>query len=125
VLPFFHKPGLIEHQHSLGIAQRLDHVGTQLITHGIGVPPRAPQQVLEAIRRRLPTGLRHLPAVLALSRTQQALEVEHHALARLGARKITRQALFEIGQVGQPAPDGVGRVIRRGQRLRCRRFRTV
>jgi hypothetical protein len=44
-------PGFINHQHRVRITQVLGDVVTQIIAHSIGIPHRAAQQVLHAIRR--------------------------------------------------------------------------
>jgi hypothetical protein len=60
--PFLHEPGLVNHQHAVGIAQRLDDISTDVIAQGVRRPLAAAQQRLHPIRA-LKTGLlRQLPA---------------------------------------------------------------
>jgi hypothetical protein len=53
----------------------LDHIGAQIIPHRIGIPVHAREEVLHAIRRHVAGGFAQVPAVLALQRREQALQV--------------------------------------------------
>src|SRR6185295_17210288 len=75
LLPFFEKPGLIEDQHRLRIAALLDQIGTQLIPDGLGIPYGTPQQMLHTIGRRIAVDFRQLPAIFALHRAEQAVDI--------------------------------------------------
>ena len=79
------KAGLVEHQHGVGIAQMLDDIGPQIVADGIGVPAHAAQEVLHAVGGRVAGGLGQLPAVLALERREQALQIGPGAAARFDA----------------------------------------
>jgi hypothetical protein len=116
VRAFFEKPGFVEDQHAVGIPQMLHAIDAQLVADGVGVPIGAAQPVLEAIGRRLAADFRHLPAVLALGRTEQAAQTGQDPLAGLRAGEIGGQPARHIGQGGSPACNGAGHRSRRGQR---------
>ena len=59
-------PPYFEHQHGIRIAKMLDHIGAQVITHRIGIPVHAGEEILHAIGTDIARGLRQMPAVLAL-----------------------------------------------------------
>ena len=48
--PFFRKPGVIDDQHPVRVAEVLNHVVTDIVTHGVDVPVRPPQQPLHTVR---------------------------------------------------------------------------
>jgi len=77
------KPGLVDHQHRLRIAQVLHHVVAQVVTDPVRVPVRRCQQPLHPVRAGLTGQLGQRPAVPALQRRQQATQIRHHPLARL------------------------------------------
>jgi hypothetical protein len=57
--------GFIDHQHRGRITEVLHHVVAEVITHPVGVPHRATEQVLHAIGAGVPGVLGDGPAVLA------------------------------------------------------------
>jgi hypothetical protein len=71
LLDFFHVAGLVDHQHRLVIVEVLHHVAAHVVADGVGVPLGPPQQVLHAVRGRLPGPLGDRPAVLARQVRQQ------------------------------------------------------
>ena len=75
------KAGLIEHQHGVRIAQVLDYIGAQIIAHGVGIPVHAGQEILHAIGCHVAGGFRQVPAVLALERREQPLQIGPGAAA--------------------------------------------
>jgi hypothetical protein len=83
----------------------LQDIAAQLIADGLGIPPRPAQQMLKGIRRGIPAHLDQLPAVLALGRTQQAAQIGHGPLPRLGALEIGGRAALKIVQVRGPSWD--------------------
>ena len=60
--------GLINDQHRLRVAEVFDDVRPQVIAHLVGAPLGAPEQVLQAVGRRVAGLFGQLPAVLALDR---------------------------------------------------------
>jgi hypothetical protein len=66
----------------------LHAIGAQLVADGVGVPIGAAQQILEAVRSRLAADLRHLPAVLALDLTEQAMQIRQDPVAGLRVGEI-------------------------------------
>jgi hypothetical protein len=55
VRALLHVSGLINHQHRiLVVAQVFQHVLAHVITHAVGIPPGPAEQVLHAVRTRLP-----------------------------------------------------------------------
>jgi hypothetical protein len=57
--------GLIDHQHRARITEVFRDIVAQVIAHSIGVPYRASQQVLQAIRAGLPGVLGNRLTILA------------------------------------------------------------
>src|SRR5690349_5045602 len=72
MLAFFAKPCLINHEHGLGIAQRLDHIGTSGLADLLRIPLGPPQHMLEAIWGGIPNDFGDLPSILTLDGAQQA-----------------------------------------------------
>jgi hypothetical protein len=70
--PLLQKPGLVNDQDRVRIAQVLHHIGAQIIAHRLRIPARRAQQPLHPVRAALPHGLGQLPAVAPLDRVQQA-----------------------------------------------------
>ena len=58
-------PGLVHHQHRLGIAQMLHKVGADVIAQRVLIPHRPTKQVLHPIRAGVADVLGDRPAVLA------------------------------------------------------------
>jgi hypothetical protein len=58
--------GLIDDQDRAGITESVDHVITQIIAHGIGIPAGPPQKMLQAIRGGSAAVLGDGPAILAV-----------------------------------------------------------
>jgi hypothetical protein len=80
--PFLRKPGLVDDQNTVVLAQMFHHIITHLIAQQFGVPVAAPQQVLDFVRCLVPQALGHLPAILALDGTEQGLQVAFCLLAQ-------------------------------------------
>ncbi|MDQ0798334.1 hypothetical protein QFZ58_006822 [Streptomyces sp. B1I3] len=100
-----HVPGLVDHQHRILIVQMLQHVLTHVITHTIGIPPGPAEQVLHAVRTRLPGPLGDRPAVLARQARQQS---QHQVLyaapgfnPREPARYLAHQGLERLLPAGR------------------------
>jgi hypothetical protein len=93
----------------------LDDVSAQRISDGLGVLVGPVQEILEAEGGGLATGFCHLPPVLALGLTEQALQICRDPLAGLRAREIWSPSPRYVCQVGQAAR------YRPGHRLNCRR----
>src|SRR5262249_23428779 len=74
-LAFFDKARLLDDQHALRSPERLDHIGTQSVTEGIGVPDRPSQQMLDAVWGRFAMHFGHFPTLFALERAQQATHI--------------------------------------------------
>jgi hypothetical protein len=82
---FLQEPGLIHDQHAGVVAQLLDHIGSQIIADRVGLPLSGIEQALHATRMWLAELFRQLPAVLALHRSQEALQVPPRPLPDLRA----------------------------------------
>lgn len=61
----------VDHQHSVAVTEGLGHVGTQVITHLVGVPRRPGQQVPHPVRIPIPGMLGDRPTVLPRQLRQQ------------------------------------------------------
>src|SRR5215208_6698348 len=58
---FLEKASLINHSHSISIGQIVGHIAAQFVAQQIGIPVRAPKQVLKAIRIGVAANLSQLP----------------------------------------------------------------
>src|SRR5205807_4211852 len=79
--------------------------GTQIIAHPVVIPDGLRKQTLHAIGPQLFGMLSDLPAIFPGNVTDDGLQVEQGATARLGARKTGRQALMQMEQVQGPAAN--------------------
>jgi hypothetical protein len=64
-------PSLIHHQHRLGIAQVLDHIGAHVVADRVLIPHGTSEQVLHPVRAGVAGVLSDRPAVLAWQLRQQ------------------------------------------------------
>ena len=96
--------GLVEHQHPVRRAQRLDHIAAQVLAHPALVPHRPVQQPLHPVRRALTRGLRHRPPVAGLScdRRQQPLHVPQRPLPWLRPEEPRPDQLPQLIQLRRP-----------------------
>jgi hypothetical protein len=98
------EPGLVPHQHRGGVAQVFDGVLAQVITHAVSVPAGAVEQPLHPIRGQLPGLFSQPPAVLALQRAEQPLQVPKGSAARLDASEPRPDPLVQLDQPVRPHP---------------------
>ena len=101
--PFLRKPVSSSTSTAVGIAQVLDHVGAQIIAHGVGIPVHAGEEVLHAIGAGIAGGFRQMPAVLARERREQPLQIGPGASARFDAAEPGSNPGDEIIQLIGPA----------------------
>jgi hypothetical protein len=73
-----------------------------VIAHLIGIPAHAGKEILHPVRRRVTRVLSQLPAVLALHRSKQALQIGPHPTARLDPAKARRDPLDQLIQPARP-----------------------
>src|SRR6266487_6272937 len=113
LLPFLDEARFIHHQDPVCLSQLLDHVGLQFIAHRLLIPVRFLQQPLHPVGVRFSQFLSHLPAVLALHRREQPLQVAPNALSHLGTSKMrpdpTRQLCQHVGSLADDAPFSLHR----------------
>jgi len=64
-------PSLVDHQHRLGIAQVLDHIGAHVVADRVLIPHGTSEQVLHPVRAGVAGVLSDRPAVLAWQLRQQ------------------------------------------------------
>src|SRR5216684_9348204 len=76
----------------------LDHIRAQLVAHRFLIPVSFFQQPLHSVRVRFSQFLGHLPAVLALDRSQQSLQVASHPCSHLGAAKVRPNPSHQFSQ---------------------------
>jgi hypothetical protein len=62
---FLDVTGLVDHQHRVGVAERVDDIVAQVITYPVGVPTRPREQVLHPVRVSVPGVFGDRPAILA------------------------------------------------------------
>jgi len=103
LLALLHEPGLVQHQHGVGITEPLDDIGPQVVPDRVGVPAHAREEVLHPVRRAVARRLRQLPAVLAPQGRQQPAQVRQQAPARLDPREPRREPLRQLVQAARPA----------------------
>ena len=89
------KPRLIDDEPGLGVAQRLDHIGLQVIPDLLGIPRRPPSQMLDLIGRRLPMDFSHVPSVFTLDGTPEPPEVRPRPATGFTASKTGHEAAFD------------------------------
>jgi hypothetical protein len=75
LVSLFEKSRLIDNQHALGISEIIDDILLEIVPHLVGVPSGAAPQVLDAVRRLIARLLGQRPAVLALDRAKQPLQL--------------------------------------------------
>jgi hypothetical protein len=73
-----------------------DDINLQIIAHGIGIPLRPTEKMLDTVRGSITGLLGELPAVHALYRTEQPLQISDSALARLGAWKAISNQMLKV-----------------------------
>ena len=106
LLSLLDEPCLIEDQDPVCFCQVLGDVGPQVITHGLLIPVRLPQQPLHPTRSVLCPCFGHLPAVLALHGRQQSFQEAPRPPAHLGSLKARPDALLYFSQrLGSCAHD--------------------
>ena len=103
LIAFLEKAGLIEHQHGLRVTEMLNRIGPQVIAHRISIPVHAREKILHAVWCGVTGRFRQVPAVLALERRQQPLEIGARPPARLDAGEARGYAGEEIIQLIGPA----------------------
>jgi len=94
VLALLQITGLVNHQDRVRLAERLDHVAAQIVTNAVGVPLRARQQMLQAVRGHTAALLRDRPAVLAVQPGQHP----EHQSARVPQRLVPRKPRLDTIQ---------------------------
>ena len=99
------KAGFIHDEYGVGMAEVLDDVGAQVVTHLVGIPLGRGEQALDAIGARGATVLGDLPAILAFDGTKQRAQVLIRLLARFGAHEVLSNALVQGGQTDRPAAN--------------------
>jgi hypothetical protein len=103
VAPLVHQARGVADQHPVRIAPLLADVGAPRSAHQGSVLGGPRQHVREAVRSGGTTGFRHVPALLALCLTQQAVHSRHDPLARRRTDAIPAQPLGHVRHVGPPS----------------------
>jgi len=78
-----HEPGVIHDQHTIRLAQPVDHVVPHIVTDTVDVPVRPTQQSLHPIRTDLASMLSQRPPILPLEPRDQPRHVLPHPSPRL------------------------------------------
>jgi hypothetical protein len=112
--------GFIDHQHPVGIAEVSHDVVAQIVPDPIGVPARAGQEVLHAIRIGIPGVFGDAPTVLARQIRQQSADEPPGPAAGLHPDEPGRHPIEQL--VGLSRPPGGLYAVAHGHRLifRCR-----
>ena len=108
--PLLPEARLVNGHHGSTRAKLLQGVGAQVVAHALGVPDRLGEQALHAVGRSFAGLLGQLPAVFALDRAQEALQVQKRSMTRFRAGKARGQAAMQVGEFKRP-----GRHMRRGR----------
>src|SRR5215831_9851769 len=111
LLPFFEKSRLIQDQHRLRIAYRLDQIGTHIIADSLCIPPCPPQLMLKTIWRRIPIDVRPLPAVFALHGIEQTTDIRPGTATGSAAGKVGHEPSFHCGQPECPCTHRLQRLV--------------
>jgi len=116
---------LVNDRDRVRLAERVDHVVAQIFTHGVGVPLRARQQMLQPVRRHVTALLRDRPAVLAVQPGQHAKHqpagvpqrlvareprldaIQHHAVRRPPTLRIYAMSRGHRGDLFVPHKQGM------------------
>jgi hypothetical protein len=104
------RPGLVDHQHRILVAQMLQHI----LTHAAGIPPGPAKQVLHAVRTRLPGPPGDRPAVLARQVRQQPQYQGPHPAPGLHPREPARYPAHQ--DLERLLPAGRVYAVTRGHR---------
>jgi len=96
-------PGLVDHQHRLGVTQVLDYIGAHVITHAVFVPHRPAKQVLHPIGAGITGVLGQRPAVLAWQVRQQPQHERPSPPAWLHPAEPARDPAQQLLQARLPA----------------------
>jgi len=91
-------PGLIDHQDRLLVGERAGQIAAQVLTHEIGVPAGAGEQMLQSVRREIAAVLGDPPAVLALQRRQHTQHQPRHMPQRLLASQPRLDHVQDAGE---------------------------
>jgi len=98
MLAFFEQPWRINHEHGMGIAQRLDHRGPSGFADLLGIPLGTPQHMLDAIRCRITNDCGDLPPIFPLDGAQEAPQICPHPTTGVAAGKVWQDTAFHCGQ---------------------------
>jgi hypothetical protein len=90
------------------LAELLQDVLAQIITHQIGIPDRLGEQALHPIRSSLSGMFSQLPSILAFSGTEDALQIGQRTPTRFWSRKTRRNAGMQTSERLCPTADFAG-----------------
>ena len=77
------EPGLVDDQHGVGFAKRLDDVIPQVVADQLGIPVGSAHHVLDAVGVGVADMLGDLPSVFPLDRPEKADQVSPGTIASL------------------------------------------
>jgi hypothetical protein len=113
--PLLEIAGLVHHQHRLGVAEVLDHIGAHVVADRVVVPDRPGQQVLHPVGVGVAGVLGDRPAVLARQIGQQP---QHECPGMPAWLYPAKPARDPAQQLLQPCPPpGRGYAVACGHRL--------
>jgi hypothetical protein len=93
VVPLLDEARLVDDEDALLARQVFEYVAPQFVAHGVRIPIRSSQQVLDTVWRGVPGDLGQLPTILALGTGEQTAQIIPRPLARFGAEEMRREAL--------------------------------
>jgi hypothetical protein len=110
IVASFGKTAFVNDQDSGLLAQLLKGIGTQIITHPIGVPDGAGQQALHAIRTNFSCVFSSLPAIFACCVAEDSLQIGQRPATRLRTGKAWSNTSMQVKKGLDPTADiGGGR----------------
>src|SRR6266480_865705 len=104
----FGKAAFINDQDGRLLAELLQDVLAQIITHQIGIPDRLGKQAVHAIRSSFSGMFSQLPSILAFDGTEDALQIGQRPPTRFRSRKTRRNAGMQTRERLCPTADFAG-----------------
>jgi hypothetical protein len=94
--------GVVDDQHTIRVAEVLDHVVAHLVADGVDVPVGPPQQPLHPVRRQVTGLLRQGPAVLTIEAGDQPGQILPGPSPRLRPGETIREPGMQPVQFTRP-----------------------
>jgi transposase len=106
LLALLQEASLVDDQHPTPVAQVLDHVGAQVLTHGARIPAGRGNEALHPVGRGLARPFGELPAIAPLGAWEHRLEVGARPASRLRSAEVGRNPRMKRIELARPARHG-------------------